>query len=148
MYGYLITVLSSQWIWLPLSSPPQGGVPEWSVSGGLSNLQTFNQWCRSFQPICPYYNILSSDFFFFFSCFCAFHASLQQSECWKEENETGSGLEVWSGEIFRSDSRCFFSNIIREVQSPLCRFVCACFNAAKHSWLFLFILLTLPNVWC
>ncbi|KAK3546068.1 hypothetical protein QTP70_019984, partial [Hemibagrus guttatus] len=36
------------------------------------------------------------------------------SECWKEENETGSGPEVWSGEIFRSDSRCFLSNITRE----------------------------------
>ncbi|XP_026791802.3 ciliated left-right organizer metallopeptidase isoform X1 [Pangasianodon hypophthalmus] len=36
------------------------------------------------------------------------------SECWKEENETGSGPEVWSGEIFRSDSRCFLSNIIKE----------------------------------
>ncbi|XP_047668344.1 leishmanolysin-like peptidase 2 [Tachysurus fulvidraco] len=36
------------------------------------------------------------------------------SECWKEENETGSGPEVWTGEIFHSDSRCFLSNIIRE----------------------------------
>ncbi|XP_046707891.1 leishmanolysin-like peptidase 2 [Silurus meridionalis] len=36
------------------------------------------------------------------------------SECWKEENETGNGPEVWSGEMFRSDSRCFLSNIIRE----------------------------------
>ncbi|KAM9500849.1 ciliated left-right organizer metallopeptidase [Clarias gariepinus] len=41
------------------------------------------------------------------------------SECWKEENETGSGPEVWSGEIFRLDSRCFLSNIIKEDHSSL-----------------------------
>ncbi|KAF5891159.1 low-density lipoprotein receptor-related protein 10, partial [Clarias magur] len=41
------------------------------------------------------------------------------SECWKEENETGSGPEVWSGEIFHSDSRCFLSNIIKEDRSAL-----------------------------
>ncbi|XP_045081794.1 leishmanolysin-like peptidase 2 [Coregonus clupeaformis] len=35
------------------------------------------------------------------------------SECWKEENERGTETE-WSGELYRIDSRCFFSNLSRE----------------------------------
>ncbi|KAL2079700.1 hypothetical protein ACEWY4_025444 [Coilia grayii] len=34
------------------------------------------------------------------------------SECWKEENRPES--VSWSGEIYQSDSRCFFSNLSRE----------------------------------
>lgn len=36
-----------------------------------------------------------------------------QSECWKEENQPGG--VGWSGEIYHSDSRCFFSNLSKEV---------------------------------
>lgn len=36
-----------------------------------------------------------------------------QSECWKEENQLDT--VGWSGEIYQSDSRCFFSNLTREV---------------------------------
>ncbi|KAI3376346.1 hypothetical protein L3Q82_016829 [Scortum barcoo] len=39
------------------------------------------------------------------------------SECWKEENTRRSAEEDWSGEIFGSDSRCFFSNLTRQVCS-------------------------------
>ncbi|XP_070978112.1 ciliated left-right organizer metallopeptidase [Oncorhynchus clarkii lewisi] len=35
------------------------------------------------------------------------------SECWKEENERETETE-WSGELYRIDSRCFFSNLSRE----------------------------------
>uniref|UniRef100_A0AAZ3PM81 Leishmanolysin-like peptidase n=1 Tax=Oncorhynchus tshawytscha TaxID=74940 RepID=A0AAZ3PM81_ONCTS len=38
----------------------------------------------------------------------------QMSECWKEENERETETE-WSGELYRIDSRCFFSNLSREV---------------------------------
>ncbi|XP_041925768.1 leishmanolysin-like peptidase 2 isoform X2 [Alosa sapidissima] len=34
------------------------------------------------------------------------------SECWKEENQPDS--MGWSGEIYHSESRCFFSNLSRE----------------------------------
>ncbi|XP_068164914.1 ciliated left-right organizer metallopeptidase [Antennarius striatus] len=36
------------------------------------------------------------------------------SECWKEENVRISAEEDWSGEIFGSDSRCFFSSLTRQ----------------------------------
>ncbi|XP_067117222.1 ciliated left-right organizer metallopeptidase [Osmerus mordax] len=36
------------------------------------------------------------------------------SECWIEENERVTGEEDWAGEVYRSDSRCFFSNLSRE----------------------------------
>ncbi|XP_051510842.1 ciliated left-right organizer metallopeptidase [Myxocyprinus asiaticus] len=39
------------------------------------------------------------------------------SECWKEENKRGNGMEEWSGEIYGSDSRCFLSNLNRKNQS-------------------------------
>ncbi|XP_036406985.1 leishmanolysin-like peptidase 2 [Megalops cyprinoides] len=42
---------------------------------------------------------------------------MNASECWKEENEKMTGREEWSGEIHRSDSRCFFSNLSRENSS-------------------------------
>ncbi|XP_038851180.1 leishmanolysin-like peptidase 2 [Salvelinus namaycush] len=35
------------------------------------------------------------------------------SACWKEENERETETE-WSGELYRIDSRCFFSNLSRE----------------------------------
>ncbi|XP_051285259.1 ciliated left-right organizer metallopeptidase isoform X2 [Dicentrarchus labrax] len=41
------------------------------------------------------------------------------SECWKEENGRKSAEEVWSGEIFGFDSRCFFSNLTRQSPSLL-----------------------------
>ncbi|KAM7377227.1 hypothetical protein PAMA_013826 [Pampus argenteus] len=43
------------------------------------------------------------------------------SECWKKENERQSAEEDWSGEIFGSDSRCFFSNLNRQSHSFLSR---------------------------
>ncbi|XP_073715774.1 ciliated left-right organizer metallopeptidase isoform X2 [Misgurnus anguillicaudatus] len=39
------------------------------------------------------------------------------SECWKEQNNSSSGLEAWRGEIFGSDSRCFISNLTRKSHS-------------------------------
>nr|XP_046237259.1 leishmanolysin-like peptidase 2 [Scatophagus argus] len=42
-----------------------------------------------------------------------------RSECWKEENGRKSAEENWSGEIFGFDSRCFFSSLTRQSQSPL-----------------------------
>ncbi|XP_035375879.1 leishmanolysin-like peptidase 2 [Electrophorus electricus] len=39
------------------------------------------------------------------------------SECWKEENSRGSSVEEWSGEIFYTDSRCFFSSLVRKDHS-------------------------------
>ncbi|XP_069044821.1 ciliated left-right organizer metallopeptidase [Lepisosteus oculatus] len=36
------------------------------------------------------------------------------SECWKEENERVGGADAGGGEIFRADSRCFFSSLTRE----------------------------------
>ncbi|KAM7366347.1 hypothetical protein PAMP_015795 [Pampus punctatissimus] len=45
------------------------------------------------------------------------------SECWIKENERQSAEENWSGEIFGFDSRCFFSNLNRQV----CVHVCECF---------------------
>ena len=47
-----------------------------------------------------------------------------QSECWIEENERVMGEENWAGEVYHSDSRCFFSNLSREVS--VC--VCACLS--------------------
>lgn len=38
-----------------------------------------------------------------------------QSECWKEENGQKSTDLNWSGELFGSDSRCFFSTLARQV---------------------------------
>ncbi|TSN12235.1 hypothetical protein Baya_9356 [Bagarius yarrelli] len=61
------------------------------------------------------------------------------SECWKEENETGSGPEVWTGELFRLDSRCFFSNMIIEVGADAYRPVhiyLGMFYPANRSWVF------------
>ncbi|XP_031440722.1 leishmanolysin-like peptidase 2 [Clupea harengus] len=44
---------------------------------------------------------------------CRFYKPLANaSECWKEENQPES--VDWSGEIYQSESRCFFSNLSRE----------------------------------
>ncbi|KAI4876621.1 hypothetical protein NFI96_020569, partial [Prochilodus magdalenae] len=48
------------------------------------------------------------------------------SECWKEENEEGSGVEEWRGEIYHSDSRCFLSSLIKEDHSSLREPVAGC----------------------
>ncbi|XP_055359057.1 ciliated left-right organizer metallopeptidase [Betta splendens] len=39
------------------------------------------------------------------------------SECWKKENKLQSAQNL-SGEVFGSDSRCFFSNLTRQNHSP------------------------------
>ena len=49
-----------------------------------------------------------------------------QSECWIKENERVMGEEDWAGEVYRSDSRCFFSNLSREVSVCVCMCVCVC----------------------
>ncbi|KAL7880507.1 hypothetical protein SRHO_G00027610 [Serrasalmus rhombeus] len=48
------------------------------------------------------------------------------SECWKEENERGNGAEEWRGEIYRSESRCFLSSLIKEDHSFLSVSVAGC----------------------
>lgn len=92
--------------------------------------------------LCPCYNFYRLFSFTIDSCsvllLLMLFVPLQQSECWKEENETGSDPEVQSGELFRSDSRCFLSNIIREVQ----RCACVCMFVARVMVMYL-ILFTL-----
>ncbi|KAG9332314.1 hypothetical protein JZ751_015416 [Albula glossodonta] len=52
---------------------------------------------------------------------CRMYKPLSNSSgCWDQGNERVSGEEEWSGEIYHSDSRCFFSNLSREsLSSPL-----------------------------
>ncbi|KAJ8344682.1 hypothetical protein SKAU_G00288750 [Synaphobranchus kaupii] len=49
---------------------------------------------------------------------CIYKPLTNGSECWREENERVSGTDEWSGEIYGSDSRCFFSNLSKENLSP------------------------------
>ncbi|XP_063043391.1 ciliated left-right organizer metallopeptidase isoform X2 [Engraulis encrasicolus] len=49
---------------------------------------------------------------------CRIYKPLEnKSECWKEKNQPGG--VGWSGEIYHSDSRCFFSNLSKEVDPTL-----------------------------
>ncbi|XP_053537798.1 ciliated left-right organizer metallopeptidase [Ictalurus punctatus] len=66
--------------------------------------------CRIYKPLANGVSLLH--LFVFVTIFKAVFTFTLDS-C-SEENETGSGPEMWSGEIFHSDSRCFLSNIIRE----------------------------------
>lgn len=64
---------------------------------------------------------MSSTIFFM----CVFSVSALQSECWEVENSKKLADQNQSGEIFGVDSRCFFSNLTRQV--GVCTCVCVCF---------------------
>ena len=49
------------------------------------------------------------------------------------------GEEDWAGEVYRSDSRCFFSNLSREVSVCVCVYVCV--NVSLKMFIFLLPLL-------
>lgn len=120
----------AQWFRVSLSSPPQGGVPDWRSPGWVPHLQTSNggssaylftsvwpflwtlfsmtkQYFKHSSSASPSLSIWTSPSLLLSLCFL-------KSECWKEENERETETE-WSGELYRIDSRCFFSNLSREV---------------------------------
>ncbi|XP_061566160.1 ciliated left-right organizer metallopeptidase [Cololabis saira] len=50
---------------------------------------------------------------------CRIYKSLKNgSECWKTENSKWSAEDDGSGEVFGFDSRCFFSSLVRQRNSP------------------------------